>query len=44
MPPLLLLSLLSRSRPQHRKCREKYGSLWEDYCRAVKFRMLPFIY
>lgn len=44
LPLSLFLLLVQRAARDDRKCREKYGPLWEDYCRTVKFRMLPFIY
>jgi delta14-sterol reductase len=43
--PLWLISLLShRAWRDDRRCREKYGALWEQYCRRARFRMLPFVY
>jgi delta14-sterol reductase len=44
VPLSLLALLLQRAARDDRKCREKYGPLWEDYCRIAKFRMLPLIY
>jgi Delta14-sterol reductase len=43
--PLSLFGLLAqRAARDDKKCREKYGALWEEYCRIAKFRMIPFIY
>lgn len=43
--PLWLASLLThRAWRDDRRCRAKYGELWERYCQRVKFRMVPFIY
>jgi delta14-sterol reductase len=27
-----------------RRCRAKYGLLWEEYCRRASFRMVPYLY
>ena len=27
-----------------KKCRAKYGKLWEAYCAKARFRMIPFVY
>lgn len=43
--PLSLVALLTqRAARDDKKCRAKYGSLWDEYCRTAKFRMIPFIY
>jgi delta14-sterol reductase len=43
--PLWLLSLLThRAWRDDRRCREKYGALWEAYCQRARFKMIPFIY
>ena len=44
LPLSLFLLLTQRAARDDKKCRAKYGSLWEEYCRQVKFRMIPFIY
>jgi Delta14-sterol reductase len=43
--PLWLTSLLvQRAARDDRRCRAKYGALWEDYCAIARFRMVPFLY
>jgi delta14-sterol reductase len=43
--PLWLAALLvHRAARDDRRCRTKYGALWEEYCRAARFRMIPFLY
>jgi len=44
--PLLWLSLLLAHRAwrDEKRCRRKYGDLWVEYGRRVRFRMLPFLY
>ncbi len=44
LPLSLLLLLTQRATRDDRKCRAKYGPLWEEYCRRAKFRMIPFVY
>lgn len=44
LPLSLLLLLTQRAARDDKKCRIKYGALWEEYCRTAKFRMIPFIY
>jgi delta14-sterol reductase len=44
VPLSLVILLTQRAARDDKKCRAKYGPLWEEYCRAVKFRMIPFIY
>lgn len=43
--PLWLLALLAhRAARDDARCREKYGALWENYCRRATFRMFPGVY
>ncbi len=43
--PLWLLGLLThRAWRDDKRCREKYGALWEAYCRRATFKMIPFVY
>jgi len=43
--PLWLTGLLvHRAHRDDRRCRAKYGQLWDKYCHRVRFRMLPFIW
>jgi delta14-sterol reductase len=36
--------LVHRAWRDDKRCRAKYGQLWEGYCSRVRFRMVPFIY
>ena len=43
--PLSLLILLShRAWRDERRCGEKYGPLWREYCKRVRYRMFPYLY
>jgi Delta14-sterol reductase len=43
--PIWLMALLShRAWRDDKRCRQKYGALWEQYCRRATFKMVPFIY
>lgn len=43
--PLWLASLLvHRAWRDDKRCRAKYGELWDEYCKRVRFRMFPFVY
>jgi Delta14-sterol reductase len=43
--PLWLMGLLShRAWRDDKRCRAKYGPLWEEYCRRARFKMVPFLY
>ena len=43
--PLWLLCLFShRAWRDDKKCRDKYGPLWVEYCSRARFRMIPFLY
>ena len=43
--PLWLAALLVHGAARDvRRCRAKYGALWDEYCRAALFRMVPFLY
>ena len=43
--PLYYVALLfPRQHDDDKICHAKYGSLWEDYMKKVKFRIIPFIY
>lgn len=36
--------LLNRERRDHALCQEKYGADWDEYCRRVPYRIVPFVY
>jgi delta14-sterol reductase len=43
--PLWLTGLLAhRALRDERRCRAKYGALWDAYCARVPFRMMPWVY
>jgi protein-S-isoprenylcysteine O-methyltransferase Ste14 len=43
-PLYYVLLLLPRERDDHRRCAQKYGALWDEYCRRVPRRIVPGIY
>uniref|UniRef100_A0AAY5EFN6 Delta(14)-sterol reductase n=1 Tax=Electrophorus electricus TaxID=8005 RepID=A0AAY5EFN6_ELEEL len=40
----LLVLLVHREARDEHQCRSKYGSAWEEYCRAVRYRIFPGLY
>ena len=44
LPLWLAVLLAHRARRDDRRCRKKYGALWDEYCARVRFRMAPFVY
>uniref|UniRef100_A0A8C1G161 Delta(14)-sterol reductase LBR n=1 Tax=Cyprinus carpio TaxID=7962 RepID=A0A8C1G161_CYPCA len=40
----LITLLVHRNARDERQCRKKYGSAWEEYCKAVPYRIFPGIY
>jgi delta14-sterol reductase len=43
--PLYYVALLvPRQHDDDRRCAEKYGALWLEYCRRVPYRIVPFVY
>jgi len=44
LPAWLAVLLLHRAGRDDRRCREKYGGLWDEYTRRVRFRMFPLVY
>lgn len=40
----LLLLLIHRDMRDERRCAAKYGALWEEYCRRVPYRLIPYVY
>jgi Delta14-sterol reductase len=44
LPAWLLLLLMQRAARDDRRCRQKYGRLWDEYCQTARFRMFPYIY
>ena len=44
LPAWLTTLLVHRARRDERRCRAKYGALWERYTERARFSMLPYIY
>nr|XP_021324046.1 lamin-B receptor isoform X1 [Danio rerio] len=40
----LVTLLVHRNARDERQCRKKYGSAWEEYCKAVPYRIFPRVY
>lgn len=36
--------LLPRQADDDRRCAERYGALWDEYCRRVPWRIIPYVY
>lgn len=44
LPLWLCVLLPHRAWRDEKRCRRKYGELWDQYARRAKFRMIPFLY
>ncbi|MEM6990470.1 MAG: DUF1295 domain-containing protein [Myxococcota bacterium] len=44
LPLWLCVLLPHRAWRDEKRCRDKYGELWEQYTRRARFRMIPFVY
>jgi delta14-sterol reductase len=44
LPLSLLVLLTQRAGRDDKKCRAKYGEMWEAYCKKARFRIIPFVY
>jgi len=44
LPLTLIILLTQRAGRDDKRCREKYGELWEQYCQKARFRIIPFLY
>ncbi|HJL16129.1 MAG TPA: DUF1295 domain-containing protein [Sandaracinaceae bacterium LLY-WYZ-13_1] len=44
LPTWLIGLLVHRAWRDDKRCRNKYGPLWEEYCRKARFKMIPFVY
>lgn len=44
LPAWLAALLVQRSRRDERRCRAKYGELWERYTQRARFVMVPYVY
>ncbi len=43
-PLYYLLLLVPRQHADDRRCAERYGALWDEYCRRVPYRIVPYLY
>jgi protein-S-isoprenylcysteine O-methyltransferase Ste14 len=43
-PLYYLLLLVPRQLDDDKRCERKYGALWTEYCRRVRYRILPGVY
>jgi hypothetical protein len=39
-----VILLLHRERRDHVHCLKKYGPDWEEYCKKVRWRIVPYLY
>ncbi|KAM8846800.1 delta(14)-sterol reductase LBR isoform 2-T2 [Synchiropus picturatus] len=39
-----IILLVHRDSRDMKECRRKYGSAWEEYCRTVRYRIIPRVY
>lgn len=44
LPLWLCVLLPHRAWRDEKRCRAKYGELWDQYCARARFRMIPFLY
>ena len=44
LPLSLFILLAHRAWRDDKRCRKKYGKLWEEYCLIAKYKMIPKIY
>ncbi len=44
LPLTLVILLMQRAGRDDKRCSEKYGALWTEYCGHAKFKMFPFVY
>ena len=40
----LLILLVHRSVRDDKRCKEKYGTYWESYCKAVPYKIIPYVF
>ena len=43
-PVYYVALLFPRQHSDDQRCAEKYGALWEEYCRRVPYRIIPWVY
>ena len=44
LPVSLLILLMQRAWRDDKRCRKKYGKLWEEYCEIATYKMIPKVY
>ena len=44
LPVALATLFVHRAFRDDRRCRAKYGAVWDEYCKIARFRMIPFLY
>jgi len=44
LPFSLFLLLTQRAWRDEQRCKQKYGKLWDSYCKIARYRMIPYIY
>ncbi|MFJ8745986.1 DUF1295 domain-containing protein [Embleya sp. NPDC127516] len=44
VPLFLVVLLVHRACRDERRCKAKYGALWDEYCGRARFRMLPYLF
>jgi len=43
-PAFYVALLVPRQIADDKRCAAKYGALWTEYCRAVRYRIVPWVY
>ena len=43
-PVFLTILLLDRAMRDHKRCQNKYGDYWDQYCQKVPYKVIPYIY
>ena len=43
-PAYYIVLFIARERTDFERCRERYGRDWDEYCRRVPYRIVPFLY
>ncbi|XVE60756.1 hypothetical protein DITRI_Ditri05aG0152900 [Diplodiscus trichospermus] len=43
-PMCLIVFFLSRERRDEARCAEKYKEIWDEYCKVVPWRIVPYLY
>ena len=43
-PLYYVLLLVPRQIDDDRRCALRYGALWDEYCRRVPYRIVPYVY